>query len=110
MMEEDQFVEALARGITPTVLKYVSDYEEVPPEHIWTRPRYEWLSFAMVQIAKAALDTIRETHDIVPREPTKAMLRAYWKSMPSPYELDMEGDASALRHLSAIIEAGEVKS
>ena len=56
-----------------------------------------------------AISTIRKSNVVVPREPTEAMLRAYWESMPSPYELDMEGDASALRHLSAIFEDGEVK-
>lgn len=53
-------VERVARFITPTVLRYIPDYDEVSPEHVWTRPRYEWLTFAMIQIANAAIAALRD--------------------------------------------------
>ena len=52
-------VEVVARAITPQVLRYIPDYDEVPPEHVWTSPRYEWLTFAMTNIAQAALTAAR---------------------------------------------------
>ncbi len=53
-----ELVEQVARAIAPVVLTYIEDYDEVPPDHIWTRPRYHWLSFAMTKIATAALSVI----------------------------------------------------
>ena len=60
----DDVVERVARAITPAVLKYIPDYDEVLPDHVWSRPRYEWLTFAMVQIARQALEQINTPSNV----------------------------------------------
>lgn len=54
----DEVVEAIKRGIAGDVLAVMDDYDEVPEEHIFTRPRYEWIRMRLDTIARAAIAAI----------------------------------------------------
>ena len=54
----DEVVEAIKRGIAGDVLAAMDDYDEVPEEHIFTRPRYEWIRMRLDTIARAAIAAI----------------------------------------------------
>lgn len=70
-------LETMARAITPEVLKASEYYCDVPPEHVWSRPRYGHLKDHATLIAQAALTAIAEAGMvIVPREPTQDMVSA----------------------------------
>lgn len=51
----ESMVEPAARQLAPIILPYIEGYEEVPPEHIWSRPRYEWIGLAVSKITAEAL-------------------------------------------------------
>lgn len=73
----DTLVEAVARGITPEVLKASEYYCDVPPEEVWSRPRYGHLKDHATFITQAALTAIEAAgYAVVPREPTQDMISA----------------------------------
>lgn len=50
-----ELVKAVARDFTPAFLEYLEGYDEVPPNEVWSRPRYEWIKLAVCKQTKAAL-------------------------------------------------------
>lgn len=81
-------IEAIARAITPEVLKTSEYYCDVPPEHVWSRPRYGHLKDHATFTAQAALTAIAEAGYIcAPKEPTPAMISEAWKAISAEKRL-----------------------
>lgn len=76
-LRDDGPLETMARAIVPGMLETSEGYSDVPLEHIWTRPRYQWLAEAARRHTRDAITALTEAgYAIVPVEPTEAMLAA----------------------------------
>ena len=64
--------EAVARAVCPLVLATTEYYNEVPPEEVFSRPRYSFLKDACLFVADAAIATMFERL----RTPSEGMIEA----------------------------------
>lgn len=71
-MTEETLREAVARAVCPLVLATTEYYNEVPPEEVFSRPRYSFLKDACLFVADAAIATMFERL----RTPSEGMIEA----------------------------------
>ena len=94
--------ERLALMLAP-VLKWGTDYDEVPTAEIFSRPRYQHLAERVFVAADAALAELASAgYVVVPKEPTEAMLDEAYLEIA-----DKDGAARSYRAMLAAAPSGE---